>query len=476
MRTLPLLGVVLLVAGCAMGPDYRRPAVPAPAAWKAPAGAAAGLLPAHWWELFHDPVLDDLEARALKGSPQLAAAMARLEQARATARVAAADLYPTLTFDPSANRSRQSENRPLQPGVPVLAYAANDFKTPLDVSYELDLWGRVRRSSESARAQAQASAADLATVRLSLQADIAQNYFNLRELDAEIAVQERNLQLRRERAGLVQARLRRGTASELDSEQEQADVASLTAELSALRRARAGLEDAIAVLLGEAPSAVAIPASAAQARPPEVPAGLPADLLQRRPDVANAERTLAARNAEIGIAQAGYFPRIGLTATLGLESAALSDLVKSGSRIWAFGAGATAPLFDAGRVRGTVERAKAAYAENLAQYQQRVLVAFQEVDTALSDLGHLSSQASAQAESVAHADRAAQLAAIRYKAGVASLLDLLDAQRTALAAQRGAAQVDGLRLVSTVKLIKALGGGWKAGDGADAMAAAPADK
>ncbi len=463
MKRLQLLAALTLLAGCsALGPDYHRPVTPAPGSWKAPVAQSAGVLPAGaWWQAFKDADLDALEARALKASPQLAAAVARLEQARATARISAADLYPTVSFDPSANRSRQSDTRPLQPGVAAIGYSASDFRTPLDVSYEVDLWGRVRRASESALAQAQSSAADLATVRLTLQADVALNYFNLRELDTEIAVVQKTLELRSQRADLVQARVRRGAASELDGEREQADVASLSAEFAGLVRARAGLENAIAQLLGSAPSEVSIAPRAQPSQPPQIPAGLPAELLQRRPDVAAAERTLAARNAEIGIAQAAYFPRLSLTAALGFESASLSDLIKSGSRIWALGGAVAQPVFDSGRIKGSIDRARAIYAENLANYQQRVLVAFNEVDTALSDLGLLSNQASAQNDAVIHSAKASNLADIRYRAGVANLLDLLDAQRTELAARRSVAQVDGLRLATTVRLIKALGGGWQ---------------
>ena len=450
---------LLLLSGCMVGPDYRKPDTAA-AGWKNTPELGEGTIGARWWEIYNDPILNSLEDQGAQASPQLTAAIARVTQARAIARITQADFYPQVTLDPSASRTRESGNRPIQPGVAAAPFVSNDFRVPLDVAYEVDLWGKIRRASESATAQAQAIANAYGTVKITLQADIAQTYFTIRSLDSEYDILRRAIDYQKEGANIIRSRFKGGAASELDVVRADAEVATNEAELVSVQRRRAELENSLAVLLGKQPAEFNLQPNPLDILPPPIPVGLPSELLQRRPDVAEAERLLAARNADIGVAQAAYFPSITLTGGIGFESTDLSDLVKSSSRIWGVGVGITQPIFDGGRIKGNVERAKAAYEENLANYRQQVLVAFQEVETSLSGLRLLSQQAEAESRAVSNSVRASEISVARYRAGLVFFLDVLDAERTRLANQRAATQIQGLQLVTSVGLIKALGGGW----------------
>jgi len=464
LRRLAVPALMLVLAGCAaVGPDYRRPETGAPKAWKESdqQDATATTLPATWWEVFGDAKLNELEDQAKIQSPNLRAAAARVMQARAIARVSEADFYPNVTLDPAASRDRYSENRPVQPNTPVVGYTASHFRLPLDASYEIDIWGRVRRAVEAADARLDASTDEYFTVLLTLQADIAQNYFALRSLDAERDVLRRAIGIRRQALELIRVRYEGGIGTALDVTRAQTEVASAESESIGVSRRRAEIEHAIAVLAGRAPAEFALAENPLNLAPPAIPAGLPSQLLVRRPDVAQAERLLAARNAEIGVARAAYFPSIRLTGALGFDSAELGDLVKSGSGAGSLGVGVSLPVFDGGRIKGNVERAKAAYEENLAQYRSRVLSAFQDVEDALSGLRILAEQAGAQARALASAQQTAEISATRYEAGLVIFLEFVDAERTRLATQRLATQIDGQRLVASVGLIKALGGGWQ---------------
>lgn len=460
--------VACLVAGCAaVGPDYQRPATGVPAKftesgpWKeaAPADAATR---GDWWQLFGDPVLDNLEHRAREASPKLQAAAARLEQARAVLGIADASRLPILELSPEVGRFGVSRNRPDQPDkVPGNRdYDANRVRVPLYASYELDLWGRLRRATEAARARLEASEASYQSLLLTLQGDVAQTYFELRTLDAHLRLVAAGVEIRHRARDLVAARRRGGIATELDVARAETELATAEAESLALTRRRGDTERALAVLVGAPPEQFGIAAGTTLAHVPEVPVGLPSGLLERRPDVAEAERLLASRNAEIGVARAAFFPAIRLTGAFGFESSELSDLLKTDSMIWGLAGGLTQPLFDGGRNRARLEGARAAYAENLAQYRQRILVALSEVENALAALRLLDEQAKVQARAVAHADRAATLAAARYKGGLVVVLELIDAQRTQLAAEREALDLRNRRLAAGVALVKALGGGW----------------
>ena len=449
-----------------VGPDYRHPANSVATNYKAAdlgawkEGRPLDNLPkGNWWEVFGDKGLNELQSQAARANQNLKAAMARVEQARATARVARSDLLPSLTLAPSFNRQRFSPNQ--EPNFGHLT--ANTFHVPLDLSYEIDLWGRVRRSFESARAEAQASLADFYNVLLTLQADLAQNYFALRALDAEIATVSSTVDLRREQVRLVRSRFEGGVGSELDVARAETELATTEAEAASLAQRRSELENAIAVLAGSNPSSFRLPVirdTAWNPQPPQIPAGLPGELLERRPDVAEAERQLASANARIGVAKAAFFPVLSLTASGGYLSGELDTLFKWDSRTWSVGPSLSLPIFAGGRNRANYKRAQAAFAESVARYRQQVLVAFGDVENSLSGIRHLADQSVAQQRAVSNARRAADLATERYRAGIVSYLEVVDASREALQAERANARLAGQRLSAAVQLIKALGGGW----------------
>ena len=454
--------LVAALAGCAVGPNYKRPDDATPKGFKEAGQNTAGQpLPPMWWNVFNDSKLNELEDAARTSSPNLRAAAARVVQARAIAGVAEAQYFPEVSLDPSAARTRYSANRPAQPGTPVAGYTTNDFRLPLDASYEIDVWGRVRRQVESANARLDASADDYFTVLLTLQADIAQTYFSLRSFDAEVDVLRRAIEIRRQALDLIRVRFQGGVGSELDVTRAQTELAQAESDLIGVQKNRTRLEHALAILLGKPPAEFSLAENPLNITPPQIPAGLPSELLVRRPDVARAERLLAARNAEIGVAEASYFPSFNLTGSLGFESAKLGDLVKSGSRTAGIGAGFNWPILDFGRVKGNVDLTKAAYEENLAQYRGQVLNAFGDVEDALSDLRILADQAQAESRALASAQQTAEISMIRYEAGLVIFLEVVDAERTRLATQRLATQIDGQRLFASVGLIKALGGGWE---------------
>jgi multidrug efflux system outer membrane protein len=383
-----------------------------------------------------------------------------VDQARATARIARSELFPDIGFNPSWSQDRFSPNQ-----VPNFGnLTANSFRIPLDLSYEIDLWGRVRRGFEGARAEALASVAAFHNVLLTLQADVAQNFFALQSLDAEIATVARTIELRREQLQLMRSRFEGGVGNDLDVARAQTELADTEAEAAALARRRAGLENALAILVGSNPASFRLKpeeqALAWNPKPPAIPAGLPSELLERRPDVAEAERQLAAANARIGVAKAAFFPVLRLTGSGGYLSGDIETLFNWESRVWSIGPSLSLPIFAGGRNRANLNRARAAFEESVARYRQGILIAFGEVENSLADLHHLSEQAAAQDRAVASARRGAELALERFRAGLVSYLDVVDANRTTLQTERGRAQIAGQRLVSTVQLIKALGGGW----------------
>ena len=450
-----------------VGPDYRPPTNAVPAAYKAaPPGTWKEGRPLdnvpkdNWWEVFNDTNLNTLETQALQANQELKAAVARVDQARATARVARSDLLPGLDLAPSFNRQRYSPNA--EPSFGSLT--ANTFSTPVDLSYEVDLWGRVRRGFESARADAQASLADYYNVLLTLQADVAQNYFALRSLDAEIATVNGTVDLRREQVKLVRSRYQGGIGSQLEVAQAETELATTEADAASLAQRRDELENAIAILAGQNPSDFHIPAQTTNdwsPQPPEIPAGLPADLLERRPDVAEAERQLASANAKIGVAKAAFFPVLTLTGSGGYVSGDVDTLFNWNSRTWSIGPSLSLPIFAGGRNLANYRRSKSAYAESAALYRQQVLVAFGDVEDSLADIRHLADQAAAQRRAVTNARRAAELADDRYRSGIVSYIEVVDANRDALTAERANAQLAGQQLIASVQLIKALGGGWE---------------
>jgi multidrug efflux system outer membrane protein len=467
--SLVLLAGTALASGCMQaGKDYVRPAATSPAAfaeagpWKqaAPGDAIAR---SNWWEIFQDPVLNRLEEEAKAASPRLQAAAARLDQARAILGFTDASRMPTLEFAPDAARYRVSGNRPDQPEKIAgnHEYTTSRFRLPLYASYEVDLWGKVSRQIESADRRMQASVAAYHTVLLTLQGDVAQTYFQLRAADEEADLLKRSIELRQRARDLVGARKRGGLASELDLARVETELAITEADAQATERRRHELQHALAVLVGTLPGRLDLEPAVFTTVPPAIPAGLPADLLERRPDVAEAERLLAARNAEIGIAHAAWFPSIRLTGGIGFESAELSDLLDGDSQIWSLGASLVQPVFDGGRIRANEDRARALYAENLALYRERLLIAFREVESSLAALRILDQQHDSQLRAVTSAERAEQLATSRYKTGLTNVLELVDAQRTRLQVERVRLAVRQQQMLASVTLIRALGGGWE---------------
>lgn len=462
-----------------VGPDYRRPTNAVVESYKSAEygewkeGRPLDTLPkGNWWEVFADPALNELQTRALAANPSLQAAVARVDQSRAVARASRSEFLPSLDFNPSWRRERFSPNQ--VPAFGTMTF--NSFRVPLDLSYEVDLWGRVRRGFEGARAEAQASLASLHSVLLTLQADVAQTYFRLRALDAEIAAVVSTSQLRHEQVELVKNRLEGGIGNELDVVRAETELASAEAEAAALAKTRAELENALALLVGANPAAFRFAALAESAawhpQPPTVPAGLPADLLERRPDVAEAERQLAAANARIGIAKAAFFPVLRLTGSAGYLSGEVDNLLNWDSRIWTIGPSLSLPIFATARNHAKFRQSQAAFAEAVAAYRQRVLVAFGDVENSLSGIYFLALQAEAQERAVTSARRANELADERYRAGLVSYLEVVDANRIAFQTRRANAQLAGQRLIATVQLVKALGGGWHE----EALAAAPSSR
>ena len=467
MKSLAIIFVFITtnaVAGpLTIGPDYKRPATDAPARYKAEEmgqwkeGQPIDHLPkGSWWEIFGDAELNALEAQALTANQELKAAFATVNQARASARIARADFFPTLSLDPRFSRDRFSANQEPYFG----SITANTFHVPLDLSYEIDLWGRVRRGFESARAEAAASTAAFQNVLLTLQADVAQNYFSLRATDLELATIQRTVELRVEQLTIVSNRFESGLGAELDVARAATEVAATEAELAGLTRRRVELENALAILTGQQPSGFKIPPRTTLNEPVAIPPGLPSALLERRPDIAEAERQLAADNARIGVAKAAFFPVLRLTGSGGFLSAEAENLFQWDSRVWSIGPSLSLPIFAGGRNRAGYQRAQARFEESVARYRQRVLVAFGEVENSLAAVRLLASQSAAQERAVTSARAAREMALESFNAGIIRYLDVIDADRVALQNERLRAQIAGQRLISTVQLIKALGGGW----------------
>ncbi|EIP97061.1 efflux transporter, outer membrane factor lipoprotein, NodT family [Opitutaceae bacterium TAV1] len=460
---LPSIVVLISLSGCAVGPDYRKPDTPAPAAWAEPGpwkvSAPRDHLPkGEWWTVYNDPVLDRLAAQATAASPTIRAALARRDQARALARIDSSALYPQLDVNAEAERGRTAPNR----RTGASAYTDNTFTLPLDLSYELDLWGRVRRLDEGARARAAASEADYHNVLLGVQADVARTYFSLRALDAERALVARNVESRRRSLQIVQQRHALGASGLLDTSLAETELATSEDSLIEIDRNRTALRHALAVLCGQLPEGFELDEdpAAALAAVPAIPLGLPSELLERRPDVASAERGVAAANAGIGVAKAAFFPTITLFGSAGYSSNDLDSLLSRSSREWSLGPGISLPIFHGGRNTAGYRQAMAVWEEALANYRQSVLVAFQEVETTLSDLRRLGERGVVIDRAVVSSRRAATLVLERYRAGQVGYLDVTDAERTAIVNERAAVQLRGRQLVSSVILVKALGGGW----------------
>jgi NodT family efflux transporter outer membrane factor (OMF) lipoprotein len=458
-----LLALAVLSIGCTVGPKYHTPAVPAPPAYKEmgdwkPAQPNDQNLGGEWWTIFQDPQLNELEQQINVGNQNLKAAEAQFQQARAVLRYYRADYYPTVTAGASATRTQNSANAPTGSSLRGATY--NTFVLPFDFSYQADVWGRVRKNVESYREQAQASAADLATVNLSMHADLALDYFQARSLDAEEQLLNSTVKEYEQALELNENRFQGGIASEVDVEQAKTQLQTTRAAAIDVGVLRAQYEHAVAILIGKPPAEFSLPPLPLTAPPPHVPVSVPSELLERRPDIAAAERRVASANAQIGVARSAYYPLVSLGASGGFESSAITTLINGPSGLWSLGLSAVGTVFDVGRRHALNDQARATYDYQVAAYRQSVLTGFQQVEDNLAAVRILENEAKVQDEAVAAAQRSLDLSTIRYKGGVTSYLEVITAQSAALADEVTAVNILGRRMANTVLLIQALGGGW----------------
>lgn len=453
-----------MFGGCTVGPNYHRPAAPVPpeykeiGAWKL-AEPNVQNLGGNWWEMFQDPQLNALEQQVNVSNQNLKLAAAQYTQARALLRYYRADYYPTVVAGASATRSKTSANRAPQSSA-FNGITFSDFQLPFELSYQVDVWGRVRRNVESYRAQAQASAADLATVNLSMHAQLALFYFQARTLDAERQLLDSTVTQYERALELIQARFQGGIASEVEVQQAKTQLETTRAQAIDVEVLRTQFEDAVATLIGKPASSFHLPPLPLTMPPPPIPPGVPSELLERRPDIAAAERLMVSANAQIGVAKAAYYPAVNLTATGGFESATITTLFSGPSILWSVGPSALVTVFDVGRRRAASDEAIAVYQQTVASYRQTVLTGFQQVEDNLAALRILEKEAQVQREAVVAAQGYLNLAMIRYRGGVTSYLEVTTAQSLLLSGQVTAVNILGRRMVAAVQLVQALGGGW----------------
>jgi outer membrane protein, multidrug efflux system len=500
-RGMATAGVLVCLFGCApVGPNYHgvppQTTADLPTRYKnrssddrrwkraVPNEAALG---GQWWLIFNDRTLNRLEAEALANNQDLRTAVNRIDEAQAQVRLATADLLPNLGANGKFTNQRSSStdaeqsgrlvgssslgggssasptftgsNGPLLTQQPISS-TFDTFQHTVDLSWELDIFGRVRRNVEAAKASRQGAEEDLLAAQLSVTSNLANQYFMLHALDSESAILERTIATRQDALRIAEERLASGKTSELDVQRAKADVASDQADLYSVRRSRGELENSIATLSGQPASNLGLARAPLERHPPAIPVGLPSTLLERRPDVASAERSVAAANSRVGVAVAAFYPDVRLTGATGFETANVGDIFAGQSLIWSVGPSVTVPIFEGGRNSANLQSARAQYQETVNRYRAQVLTAFQDVENALVDLHTLSGQANAQEVAVTAARRALELSQQQYEKGAVSFLDVLDAERTLLQDERVSAQLLGARLQVTVQLIKALGGEW----------------
>jgi NodT family efflux transporter outer membrane factor (OMF) lipoprotein len=461
-RVLLFAAAIGSLTGCAVGPRYKTPTAPIPPAYKEigdwkTAQPSDQNLGGNWWEIFHDPQLNGLEQQINVSNQNLKAAVAQYQEARAALRYARADYYPTLSTAPSATRNGNSANRP---GSIARGTTFNDFIVPVDLSYQVNAWGRVSKNVESFREQAQASAADLAVVNLTMHADLAFDYFAARTLDAEEKLLTDTVAQYTQALQLNEERYQGGLASEVEVEQARTILETTRAQLVDIGVARAQFEHAVAVLVGKPPADFTLAALPLTTPPPPIPVGVPSELLERRPDIAGTERRVASANAQVGLARAAYYPVISLFGSGGFESGAITTLFQGPSALWSVGAVAAQTIFDGGRRHAANDQAKAAYDSTVASYRQTVLTAFQQVEDNLAALRVLENETAVQDTAVKAAQKSLQLSNTRYEGGVTSYLEVITAQNAALTDEVTAVNILGRRMASAVLLIEALGGGW----------------
>ena len=457
-----------LLAGCTAGPNYKKPTATVPAKWQVeePFREAApkdAIPKSTWWAVFHNEELNGLENDLLAANQTLKLSQAHYQQARASAAVQNATLFPTAGVAPTAERQRYSANRSTGSNRPIAANATqNSWTLPFTVSYEVDLAGQRRRTIEAAQASLQANAADFENMRLILTAELAADYFSMRQLDTQIALLVRTVDTLQKGLDLVNSRHQGGVASGLDVAQEETLLNATRTQATLLRQQRKQFEDAIAVLTGKAAPDFRLPARELSAEPPGLDASLPSDLLERRPDIAEAEREMAVANAQIGIAKAAYYPSLVLYGQGGWNSSDISKLLNATSAVWAVGANLAENIFTGGARRAQVQFSQAGYDASVATYRGTVLTAFQEVQDNITGLEVLSTAQQSQAQAVDAARRQMDIANSRYVGGLVNYLDVVSAQQNLLSNEQEAAIIQGQRLVTSVLLVKALGGGWDA--------------
>jgi NodT family efflux transporter outer membrane factor (OMF) lipoprotein len=464
-----IIVAVALFASCTVGPKYKRPTAEVPDTWKGqgPWEVAApkdSIPKGTWWQLYHDDQLNQLEQELVQANQSLSAARDRLWQARALARVASAPLFPSLGANPSAERQRFSGNRDLEGANPLLVRpdTENTYTVPFSVNYEVDLFGSVRRGLEAANATLQSTAANLENTRLVLSAELAADYFNVRELDREADVVRESVDIQKKGLDLVNNQHEGGITSGLAVAQQAALLDSTAAQLQLVLQQRAQYEHAIAVLVGKPSSNFTLAKAEFNITPPPTPLGVPSEILERRPDVAANERLMAYQNAQVGLAVAAFYPHITLSGTGGWESRDITTLVNAPSAIWALGGSLLQPIFNGGTNRANLDASRAAYEQSVANYRETVLEAFQQVEDGLSGLEFLDKAEKTQQVAVDDSRRALNIANNRYVGGVTTYLDVITAQSTLLKNERLETQLRGQQMVTSVYLIKALGGGWDA--------------
>jgi multidrug efflux system outer membrane protein len=456
-----------VLAGCTAGPAYRKPEVDMPVAWQVEAPWRTGTpndlaAKGPWWERFGDPQLNALAQKAMAGNQTLAAANARLAQARASLAGSSASLFPQVGLGTRAARQKISANRPLTNyNSPNFSTIQNDYSVTLSVNYEVDLAGRVQSLVEGAGATAEQSAADLENTRLVLASDLAVAYFSLRALDTELDVLARSIALQRRSLVLATDRHDLGATSGLDMAQQQALLDTTLTQVDVLKRQRAQFEHAIATLTGTPAPQFSLAPQTTPLNPPAIPLGIPSDVLERRPDVASAERAMAAANAQIGVASAAFYPSIALAPSVGVDSRIFSSLFDAPSVLWSLGVSATQVLFDGGRISANVDFARAGYDVTVANYRRVVLTAMQEVEDGISGVAALDRAYGQAQRAIVSAGRVLEIANDRYEGGVATYLDVITAQQSQLNSERQAAQLLGQRMLVSVFLVKALGGDWQ---------------
>ena len=453
-----VVALFIWMTGCAVGPDYKRPAVVTPPDWgwklAQPNDQA---IQSDWWKLFQDPELNQLETQATGENQQIRAALARIDQSRSIARITDSRFFPQLSFDPSVKRFHTQED-----AVPSLL-TETEYTLPLDFSYEIDIWGKIRRSFQSAQAQAEATVADYYNLLLVLHGDVAINYFLLRQLDAQIVLVDDTLKLQQNSVKITAERFHSGLAMELDWDQARAELAQTQTLRTGMQRQRDNLQNALALLCGQPASRFQVPAGKLNQVLPVIPVELPSALLERRPDIAEAERKMAAANAQIGVAKAAFFPAVSLTGDAGYSSFQATSLLNWESRLFQIGPQVAMPILNGGRLRSELRGARANYQAACAGYQQQVLAAFKDVSDSLVDLNTYGQQVTSETDTVTAADRAQSLAAERYRSGLVNYIDVLDTQRSELQAQIQITQIRAMQYVATIRLVKALGGGFEAG-------------